>query len=191
MSETTTEYVLAKKDDLVSVADAIREKTGGGGSPLGLSDLSSLITDIETGGGADEILSLFGATNYEIKTTTKSGEYYNSLVLTNSLNSVDDIKLIFGVSETYKTGISLTLPSCSTGGGNVDCFILLNMNGLFRVWVVTNTNNYVSTDSYFIRFKSTSTNIIELNNSITASDMLDEVLYDEPLTCLVIYNAVE
>lgn len=30
MSETITEYVLAKKDDLVSVADAIREKTGGG-----------------------------------------------------------------------------------------------------------------------------------------------------------------
>lgn len=135
MSETN-QYVIANKSDLVAVANAIREKTGGG-SPLSLSEFVSAITGIETSGGADEILSLFGASKYKIGLLTVDSYYFIKFPIIDSLSSVDDIKLVVAIRSDYVEGVSLTIPEQSNNYTTL--YIGFSLNGL-------QTETYIRSD---------------------------------------------
>lgn len=183
MSETVTEYVLAKKDDLVSMADAIRSKTGSTEN-IALNAFASLVSAIETSGGADEILSLFGGSKYKIGSVTAYNDTWLNFPAIENLTSVDDVKLVVAIHSNYVEGISLAIPE------SIDSYTLLyvgiSVNGLSGEFYITdsdikasayNTNNIFSTNY--------TANVMRLNTPQPV------VFKDGTFYYLIIYNETQ
>lgn len=144
-----------------------------------------MITDIETGGGVDEILSLFGANRYKVVNNFPVNGSYSYIYsgALDGIKSTDNIKLLISVNNNYLAGVSPTIPTID--GGYADAFVSLNLNGLTKVFVATNSTN-ISEDGIGFSYLSTS-NMFNLNSTINGY----EVDYSNPMTSLVIYNSTE
>ena len=144
-----------------------------------------MITDIETGGGVDEILSLFGANRYKIVSNSKQFEDYNciSSLKLDKITSKDDIKLLISIDNNYLADISPT--GIVQEGGRAYAILFLNINGLTRTFVATTSMN-ISSNNAIISYEKTR-NVFELDNYIDTY----EVIYPNPMTSLVIYNVAE
>lgn len=189
----SNEYVIANKSDLTNIADAIREKNGGG-SPLSLSEFVSAITGIETSGGADEILSLFGASKYVIVTSTidiTSTQYNICTIKEDNVNVADNVKLFVGVDNQYLAGVSTTVPSVTTGYGNVLAWVSFSINGLERTYITTDTNNLVLNEALHIYKKSYGSYMyyIDLNPIDNSGEY--PVCIPNPMTTLILYSSPE
>lgn len=186
MADTVNEYVLSKKSDLVSIADAVRTKLGSSEN-VALSALASLVSNIETGGGTDEILSMFGANTCEIVENTKGVSDYDNVRLSTNLanNSVDDVKLVISIDNNYLAGISPTGPS-STGGGPALMYICLQVNNLnCSVVYTTSALKSSSVKSEGISIGQYDRRKLSFPSVVSATS----IVYSNPMTTLIIYNA--
>lgn len=161
-----TDYVLAEKSVLTSIADTIRNKNGGGSGIL-LSDFSSLI---ESGGGsANNILEMFGANEYATITLSNPGDKSGFLI--EDLTDLSQIKLVIitlvdEVSAAIEVGIDnviLAFQHNSIVGlyGNINCFTtgdLLTLNKSSYLYIY----NYVG-GMYYLSFNGP-VNILVLYN---------------------------
>lgn len=108
-----TDYVIAKEETLASIADSIRNKTGGGGG-IALKDFSTLIEDIK--GGAEDICESIGADTYEVLNTEvlNTNSASQCFTLSNKISSLYNIALIIIIDKT-----SLTIPESTESSGEL------------------------------------------------------------------------
>lgn len=193
------EYIISKKADIVGIANAIRSKNGNSDG-IALDNMASLIEGIKTNGMDENILSLFGATDYEIVenvTGTSYDDKYLWFKLTNKITDCNDIKFVFCVYNEYLTGISLAIPEATASDNYMLHFSSAFLNGICPSMIT-----YIKTSTNTIHTNSGNTNggnsgfsyriFNNENNTIGITNLISGVLYNlytaQPYTALIIYN---
>lgn len=149
------EYIISKKADMIEIADAIRNKIGSNDS-IALNNMKSLIEGIETDGGANEILSLFGGSKYKIgSVVTGSDNKVLKFPCIENLTSVDDVKLVVAIHSNYVEGISLAIPESLSTGSLL--YIGISVNGISGEF-------YISSDSTYEAHTYNANNNFTINN---------------------------
>ena len=179
------EYIISKKQDIVNIADAIRNKIGSSDS-IALNSMKLLIEGIETSGGADEILSLFGGSKYKIGSIESvSNSTYLEFPCIENLTSVDDVKLVVAIHSNYVEGVSLAIPEVI--GGCSLAYIGISVNGLSGEFYIAtdltyNTNAYNKNNDFII---NNDRNYMRLNTLQTYTFKNGTFYY------LIIYNETQ
>lgn len=162
----SNDYIISSKEDIVNIADAIRSKLGSSDN-IAFNNMKSLIENIETNGGMDEILSFFGATNYEIV----NAKYYSTTLFAfenSAIDNIENIMACFIFENNLLSGVSVAIPESDS-----ECL---------------KTLTYIKNINSKYLFISDSNNVTSVSTPITSSEPLFEFNSNNQL-CLNTYSS--